>query len=86
MVENAWLKNCNGKAAGRYDSLETIIPPGKPTSLPGGGKIKTLLLYELQRLRHIAACGREQVEALRERRHVHRAAITYCTLIYRSAY
>ena len=37
------------------------------TSLPGGGKIKTLLLYELQRLRHIAACGREQVEALRER-------------------
>ena len=57
-----------------------------PASLPGGGKIKTLLLYELQRLRHIAACGREQVEALRERRHVHRAAITYCTPIYRSAY
>ena len=83
MVENAWLKNCNGKVAGRYDSLETIIPPDRPA---GRAKIKTLLLYELQRLRHIAACGREQVEALRERRHVHRAAITYRTLIYRSAY
>ena len=47
-----------------YDSLETIIPPDRPA---GRAKIKTLLLYELQRLRHIAACGREQVEALRER-------------------
>ena len=64
MAENAWLKNCNGKVAGRYDSLETIIPPDRPA---GRAKIKTLLLYELQRLRHIAACGREQVEALRER-------------------
>ena len=30
-------------------------------------KICRSFLYELQRLRHIAACGREQVEALRER-------------------
>ena len=63
MVENAWLKNCNGKVAGRYDSLD-FRPPDRPA---GRAKIKTLLLYELQRLRHIATCGREQVEALRER-------------------